>query len=49
MPYNCKPVYCEHEFCDYCGEKGAYDFQGDLCCRKCLKEFINADQEFIKY
>ena len=28
----------EDEVCDICGEKGAYDFMGDLICPKCIEK-----------
>jgi hypothetical protein len=33
------PFY-EEDFCDECGNQGAFDFMGDLYCCECLKKWI---------
>lgn len=30
--------FCEDEYCDDCGAKGAYDFMGDYLCPECLRK-----------
>jgi len=35
----------KEETCDVCGQKGAYDFMGDLICPKCADEFIEDEDD----
>jgi len=31
--------YEEDSICDCCGQKGAWDFMGDLLCTKCFQKY----------
>lgn len=39
VPFDPKAV------CDICGEKGAFDFMGDLVCSQCLSEDSEMEEE----